>query len=105
MTVLQAVIAGAAIGYVTQNVPQVSNLFAAIPGAKTLGTPAAIGATALVVDRFLYRNKWVRIIGIGGLMMGAYQIGMNKALPKWVGDTSYDGIGDPDDGMISDVDD
>jgi len=105
-SLLQSLVAAAAVGYVIENVPSVTELASKIPGAKTFGNAAAIGAVALGVDHFVYRNKWVRLIGVGGAMIAAYQLGTKKFNVKWVGDDmGAPMLGDPDDGMIADLED
>ena len=102
VTWVQALVAGAAIGYVAENVPQVTTMVSKVPGAATFGIPATIGVLALAADKYVKRNKWLRIVGIGGIMVGAYQLGQKKFAVKWVGDDRLP-VGDDDDGMISDI--
>jgi hypothetical protein len=106
---VQALAAGAVLGYVAENVPQVTQMVSKVPGAKTFGVPATIGVLALAADKYVHHNKWLKIVGIGGILVGAYQLGQKKFDVKWVGDTNmgdydYSQIGDADDGMIGDSD-
>lgn len=103
-SLFHTLLAAAAVGYVVENVPAISTVAAKIPGAKTFGTAAAIGAAALAVDHFVYRNKWIRLVGVGGAAVAAYQLGSKKFAVTWVGDEAGL-LGDADDGMIADVDD
>lgn len=66
-----------------------------VPGQKTFGTAPAVGALALLVDRFVYRHRYLRMVGMAGLVIGAYDAGGTKDL-KWLGGV---GGGDADDGM------
>lgn len=81
-----------ALGYVAGegNVPEFKSAVEKIPGAKTLGTPLTIGLAALAVNRFAVRNRYLKLIGTVGCIVGAYQLGVKKLDVKWVGD--------PDDG-------
>lgn len=87
-------IAGAALalGYVSGegNMPEVTDVIKKIPGAKTVGVPMAVGALALGVNKFVFRNKWLRLAGVVGVAVGAYQLGVKKLDVTW--------MGDPDDG-------
>ncbi len=93
---------GAALGlaYVTQNVESVKSMAAKIPGAKSVGAPAAIGIMALAVDRFAYKNKWLKLLGAAGIVLAAAQVGTKGKDFKWVGDGddyTADVSGDDDD--------
>ena len=78
-------------------VPQVRTLAMKIPGAKTFGPEAAIGVAALGIDRFLYKNKWLRIAGAIGIGLAAVKLGQQYTSFKWLGDD------DDDSDMIADV--
>lgn len=78
--------------FVTQNI-------AKIPGAKTFGGTTVAGLACLAVDRFVKPNKWLKLFGLAGVVLGAAQVGKQGTSFKWVGD---DETGDMD---ISDVGD
>lgn len=77
-------------------VPKVKEMAAKIPGAKTFGIPAAVGVGALAVDRWLWRNKWLKLAGIAGVILAATKVGDQGTDFKWVGD---------DDDIIADIGD
>jgi len=91
--------AAAVLGYVVKRSgssgigAQVIELAKKVPGQKTFGTAPAVGAIALGLDRFVFRHRYLRLIGMAGLIIGAYDAGGTKDL-KWVGN-----VGDADDGM------
>lgn len=72
---------------------QVIELAKKVPGQKTFGTAPALGVIALGIDRFVYRHRYLRLFGVAGLVIGAYDAGSKSDL-KWVGS-----VGDADDGM------
>lgn len=76
---------------------------AKIPGAKTFGTPAALGVACLAVDRFVKPNKWLKLAGTAGVVLAAVRLGEQGKSFKWLGDESagYDMSGDDD---IADMD-
>jgi hypothetical protein len=82
-----------------------------IPGAKTIGIPAAVGIAALATDRFLYKNKWLKLAGVAGVVLAAARIGEAGTDFKWVGDDDvagdFDDVGDDvgDDDVGDDVGD
>lgn len=82
----------AVLGYVSGegNMPEVTDIVKKIPGAKTIGTPAAIGGALLLTNKFIFRNRWVKLAGVLGVAIGAYQLGAKKFDFEW--------LGDPDDG-------
>lgn len=88
---------GAAVGYVTGegNVDAFAETMKKIPGVKTVGLAAGTGIAALIVNKYLFRNRWLKLAGVVGVIAGAYEIGKRKFDVKWVGD--------PDDGLVSDV--
>lgn len=92
-------IAGAVLGRIVKQSgtsgvgAQLIEIAKKVPGQKTFGTAPALGAIALAVDRFVYRHRYLRLVGVAGLIIGAYDAGGTKDL-KWVG-----GVGDDDDGM------
>lgn len=88
--VLPIALGAAALGYVSENVPEVTDIIKKIPGAKTVGVPLAVGVGALAFNRFVRANRIARIIGVVGIAVGAYQFGVKKFDVEW--------LGDPDDG-------
>lgn len=103
-TLLKLGITGAAIGFLTgDNSPlgSVRTFFTeTVPGGKTFGPVATLGATALVVDRFIYKSKWLRIAGMVGVGIAAVKLGQQGTAFKWLGD---DGGGGDD--YVADVED
>jgi len=84
--ILPIVAAGAALGYVDAKTTALQVLDK-IPGTKTIGRPAMTGLAALAINRYVFRNRWLRVIGIGGLLVGAFQWGAKGFALEWVGDT------------------
>lgn len=66
-----------------------------IPLAKTFGVPAALGIACLATDRFVYKNKWLKLAGVAGVVLAAAKIGEQGSNFKFVGDDEY--TGDIDD--------
>jgi hypothetical protein len=107
MTVVKVILAGAALGLVTSGPgsdatgirAKVYNFFAdTIPGGKTFGADATLGATALVIDRFFWKNKWLRLAGYIGIAIAAVKLGKQNTDFKWLGDVGHD-----DDDYVADV--
>lgn len=99
-------IATAGLAYLTSaNSPiqAIRTTAAKIPGAATFGTPAAVGIAALAVDRFLWRNKWLKLAGVAGVVLAAAKLGEQNTSFKFIGDDDVtadigdDDIGDDDD--------
>lgn len=80
-----AVGVGALIGYASGQT-QYLNVLDKIPGTKTIGRPAMLGLAALAVNRYLYRNRWLKLIGVGGLLAGAFEWGKAGLKLEWMGD-------------------
>jgi hypothetical protein len=59
-----------------------------VPGTKTFGATAMLGVGALVVDRFIKPNKWLRLLGTAGVVLAASQVGSKGTDFKWLGDDS-----------------
>lgn len=107
MTLAKVIAAGLVIGYVTsdKSASEPDSIRAktrdffqnTIPGGKTFGAAGTIGASALLVDRFLYRNPWIRVAGFVGVGIAALKAGSQGSDFKWVGD------GDDGD-FVADVD-
>lgn len=98
ISITHALIAGAVVGYALKQAA-VTDLVNKVPGVKTFGAAAGVAAIGLGVDHFVWRNKWVRLIGVGGAVVAAYTMGQNEfKMPAWVGDG--DDIGDADDGLL-----
>lgn len=70
-----------------------------IPGAKTFGAPAAVGLACLGIDRFVKRNKWLKLAGVAGVILAAAKVGEQGKSFQWVGDDEVEDleIGDDDD--------
>jgi len=66
---------------------------AKIPGTKTFGPVATAGLACLAVDRFVKRNKWLRLAGYAGIVVAAVQVGTKGSGFQWLGD---EGSGDYD---------
>jgi hypothetical protein len=91
-------LATAGLAYVMSEkgpVPTVRTYAAKIPGAATFGTPAAVGIAALAIDRFVKRNKWLKLLGIAGVVLAATKLGDQGADFKFIGDEDF--TGDVDD--------
>jgi hypothetical protein len=104
--------ATAALGFVTSQgspIAFIRDQGAKIPGAKTFGTPAAIGLASLAVDRFVKPNKWLKLLGYAGVVLAAVKIGTDGTGFKFIGDESSSGdfhLSDALDGDdMSDLDD
>lgn len=87
---LPIAVGAAALGYVADNVPEVTDAIKKIPGVKTVGIPLALGVGGLAVNRLVRRSRIARIVGIVGIAVGLYQFGQKKFDIEW--------LGDPDDG-------
>ena len=98
-SIFKVIATGAAVGFLTADnapVAAVRDFFAnTVPGGKTFGPAATLGATALIVDKFLYKNKWLRIAGLVGIGVAAVRLGQQNVNIKWLGDVS-DVEGDDD---------
>lgn len=83
------------LAYVTSDAGPsfVTTNLAKIPGAKTFGGTTMAGIACLAVDRFVKPNKWLKLAGIAGIVLGAAQVGKQGTNFKWVGD---DDVGDYD---------
>lgn len=73
-----------------------------IPGAKTFGPAAAFGVAALGVDRFLWKNKWLKLAGVAGIVLAAAKVGEQGSQFRWVGGEDdvggdFDDVGGDDD--------
>ncbi len=96
---------GAALGlaYLTGPKSPVPSIAANVKKIPMVGTsftaPAAVGITALAVDRFAYRNKWLRLIGVAGIVLAAAEVGKAGKDFKVEGDDDMiaDFSGDEDD--------
>jgi len=74
-----------------------------LPGAKTFGPTTMAGIAALAVDRFVKPNKWLKLFGLAGVVLGAAQVGKQGTGFKWLGDGDDVGdIGDDDMGDMGD---
>lgn len=80
-----------------------------LPGAKTFGPTTMAGLACLAVDRFVKPNKWLKLFGLAGVVLGAAQVGKQGTGFKWVGDESTgdydlaDDMSDVGDDDMSDV--
>lgn len=101
-------IATAGLGYaLSENgIKSARDVAAKIPGAKTFGAPAAVGVAALAVDKFLYRNRWLKLLGVAGVVLAAAKVGEQNRNFKFVGDddgvADLDDVGDDDDDIAGD---
>lgn len=99
---LPLALATAGLAYVTNDSGPafiVENI-AKIPGAKTFGGTTMAGIACLAVDRFVKPNKWLKLFGLAGVVLGAAQVGKQGTNFKWVGDESsgdYDLADDMED--------
>ena len=89
-------LAGVALGFMTANPnspASIKDTLAKVPGAKTFGTAAVVGAAALATDRWLWKNKYVRIAGYIGIGIAALSVGATIGTDKfkWVGDEESSG--------------
>lgn len=92
-------LAGAAIGlaYLTGDqspVQAIPQNVAKLPGAKTLGNTTVAGLACLAVDRYVHKNRWLRLAGVAGVVAGALQVGAKGTDFKWVGDEGDEYTGD-----------
>lgn len=71
-----------------------------LPGAKTFGPTTMAGLAALAVDRFVKPNKWLKLFGLAGVVLGAAQVGKQGPGFKWLGDG--DDVGDIGDDEMGD---
>lgn len=84
-----AAVLAAAYGYFGQNSGGFEDTMRQIPGVKTLGVPLVVGGTAFLINRYLYPNKWLRLLSAVGLVLAALQWGKTKfAIPEWAGDVA-----------------
>lgn len=77
--------AAAAIGYIQERTQLLAPL-SKVPGAKTFGTPAALGVVALAANRFIKPHPMLRLVGLAGLAVAAYNLGSKGFNVTWVGD-------------------
>jgi hypothetical protein len=113
LPVLPIALSAAGLAYLTGNngPKQVREMAMKIPGAKTFGPLAVAGGACLVIDRFVKRNKWLKLAGIVGVAAAAMKVGEQGANFKWLGDVGDDSmlledVGDDDDmGDVGDDDD
>ena len=115
LPVLPIAVSAATLAYLTgaSGPKQVRDLANRIPGAKTFGPLAVLGGGCLVVDRFVKRNKWLRLAGVVGIAAAAMKVGEQGANFKWVGDddigmlddVGYDDMGDVGDDEMGDIGD
>jgi hypothetical protein len=101
-------LATAGLAFMTSSkspLPAVKTFGDKIPGAKTFGTAAAIGVGALAVDRFVKHNKWLKLLGVAGVILAAAKVGEQGTDFKWVGDDDdiTADIGDDDDDVGDDM--
>ncbi len=80
--------------------PMIRDTAMKIPGAKTFGAAAIIGIGALAADRFIKPNKWLKLLGVAGVVLAASKIGDEGTDFKFVGDD--DDIADFDDDVGDD---
>lgn len=80
--------AAAALAYVTgpKGPEMVRTYGAKIPGSATFGVPAVVGLAALAVDRFAKPNKWLKLLGVAGIVLAASKVGEMGTDFKYVGD-------------------
>jgi hypothetical protein len=83
--VLPLAIGAAALGFVSTKT-SVLDVVDKVPGAKTVGRPAAVGLIALGINRFFFRNRWLKILGYVGVGIGAFQWGAKGFALEWLGD-------------------
>jgi len=79
-------LATAGLAYATKNFSQVNSLAMKIPGAKTWGAPAALGLACLAIDKFAYKNKWLKLAGFAGIVLAAANVGDKGSSFQWMGD-------------------
>lgn len=81
----------------------VNDFMEKVPGTKTFGSTVMLGLGLLAVDRFVKPNKWLKLAGTAGVVLGAAQIGSKGSEFKFLGD---DSTGDYDlaDGDVEDID-
>lgn len=77
--------AAAAIGYIQERTQLLAPL-SKVPGAKTFGTPAALGVVALAANKFIKPHPMLRLVGLAGLAVAAYNLGSKGFNVTWVGD-------------------
>lgn len=90
-------IAAAGLSYLTSDaspIKAIPQYTAMIPGAKTFGNTTMAGLACLAADRFVKRNRWLRLAGIAGVVAGALQVGAKGTDFKWLGDAPDDYVGD-----------
>lgn len=84
---VHVIIAGLVLGYASTKGPKMfTEAVDKLPGAKTFGRAAVVGAVALGVDRYAYKNKYLKAIGYAGVAIGALQLGAAGTDFKFVGD-------------------
>lgn len=101
-TLVPLALGGVALGYLTSDRPadslpgKILGYANMVPGAKTFGPELIVGGAALLIDRKMYRNKYIRWFGYVGIGVGAIKLGRALASDagfKWLGDEE-DGDGD-----------
>lgn len=86
---MHVALAAGGLAYLTSDaspIKVIPEYAAKIPGAKTFGNTTMAGLACLAADRFVKRNKWLRLAGIAGVVAGALQVGSKGTDFKWLGD-------------------
>ena len=96
MALVPVLVVAAALGY-ANNVKAFADGIKQIPGVKTFGAPLIIGGVAYGINRFVYANKWLRLVSAVGLVVGVWTWGVKAFSTDWAGD-----VGDAD-GTVADV--
>jgi hypothetical protein len=100
VTLGKVIVAGAALGYLFSESGPSAGLRQTVdkvPGVKTFGAPAVVGAIALGVDHFMYKSPWLRAAGLVGVAAAALTLGAKNKDFKFLGDAD-------DDEFVGDVD-
>lgn len=84
-------VAGGALAFLAGDnspVAAIKDNAAKIPGAKSFGAPAMLGAVALGVDKLLWRNRWLRAAGYAGIAYAALAVGTKGKNFQFLGDAA-----------------
>lgn len=105
INLLHVGLAAGALAYATgdSGPAMIRNAAAKIPGTKTFGAAATIGLGCLAVDRFVKRNRYLKLLGVAGVVLAATQVGRQGTGFRWVGDDDLSDVADMDMSDVEDV--
>lgn len=88
VNIFHVALATAGLSYAVKNVDAVYSVAAKIPGSKTFGPAAMVGLACLATDKFLVKNRWLKLMGIAGVVLAASQLGTKGTDFEWLGDVN-----------------